>query len=46
MKAKISVTLDEETVLKVLKKLRDDRFRNKSHVIEYAIEKFLENGRS
>ncbi len=47
MKEKISVTLNEETVLGILEKLREDRFRNKSHIVEEAIKRFLreENGR-
>ncbi len=47
MKSKISVTLNEETILGILKKLREDRFRNKSHIVEYALKRFLreENGR-
>ena len=42
MKSKISVTLNEETILGILKKLREDRFRNKSHIVEYALKRFLE----
>jgi len=42
MKHKLSITMDEELILKVLGKLRDRRFRNKSHVIEYAVGRFLE----
>ncbi len=43
MKHKLSITMDEETVLKVLGKLRSGRFRNKSHVVEYAVKRFLED---
>ncbi len=42
MKAKISVTLNQETILGILKKLREDRFRNKSHVVQVAVKRFLE----
>jgi len=42
MKAKISVSLNEETILKILEKLREDRFRNKSHIVEYALKRFLD----
>jgi len=47
MKQKISITIDEQTVLDILKTLVSGRFRNKSHFIEYAVKKFLEeeNGR-
>lgn len=44
MKHKISITMDEELILKVLEKLRSRRFRNRSHVIEYAVERFFDNG--
>lgn len=48
MKQRISVSVDEETVLKIQKKLRQGFFRNKSHVVEYAIQKLEEEnaGRS
>jgi Arc/MetJ-type ribon-helix-helix transcriptional regulator len=47
MKSKISVTLNEKTIFGILDKLRDDKFRNKSHVVEFALKRFLEeeNGR-
>ena len=42
MKQKISVTLDEETVVEIQAQLRTGKFRNKSHVVEYAVLKLLE----
>jgi len=42
MKEKISITLDERTVLKIFEALSTGRFRNKSHVVEYAVKKMLE----
>jgi Arc/MetJ-type ribon-helix-helix transcriptional regulator len=42
MKTKISVTLDERTVHNILKTISSGRYRNKSHVVEYAVRKFLE----
>lgn len=42
MKQKLSVTLDEELVQELLKVLSTGRFRNKSHVVEYAVKKLLE----
>ena len=42
MKAKISVSLSEETILKILDKLREGRFRTKSHVIDVAVKRFLD----
>ena len=47
MKQKLSITVDEETILEIQKQLNSGRFRNKSHLIEYAVKKLLEveNGR-
>lgn len=42
MKSKLSITLDEETVAEIEKQLHSGRFRNKSHVVEYAVKKLLE----
>ena len=42
MKAKLSITLDEETLLEIEKQLNSGKFRNKSHVVEYAVKKLLE----
>lgn len=44
MKQKISITIDEETlklIENILKESRDAKFRNRSHVIEYSLRKFL-----
>ncbi|MDP2749919.1 MAG: hypothetical protein Q8O89_03755 [Nanoarchaeota archaeon] len=43
MKHKMSITMDEETVLAVMGKLKSGRFRNKSHVIEYAVKKLMDD---
>ena len=47
MKSKLSITLDEETLLEIEKQLNSGKFRNKSHIVEYAVKKLLEeeNGR-
>ncbi|MBI2124881.1 hypothetical protein HYT92_03760 [Candidatus Pacearchaeota archaeon] len=42
MKQKISITLDEETVLDILSSVSSGKFRNKSHVVEYAVKKLME----
>ena len=42
MKQKISITLDEETVYDILKSISSGKYRNKSHVVEYAVKKLLE----
>lgn len=47
MKHKISVTIDEDSVSSILKTVETGKFRNKSHFVEYAVKKLLEeeNGR-
>ena len=42
MKSKLSVTLDEGLVQQILATLSTGKFRNKSHVVEFAVKKFLE----
>jgi len=42
MKQKLSVTLDEDLVHEIMRALSSGRFRNKSHVVEYAVKKLLE----
>ena len=39
MKCRISATVDERTIDLVREQLRKSSFRNKSHVIEYALKK-------
>jgi len=42
MKHKISISISEKTLIKVMEKLRSSSlFRNKSHLIEYAINTLL-----
>jgi Arc/MetJ-type ribon-helix-helix transcriptional regulator len=41
MKYKISISVDEYTILKVREAMRQGKFRNKSHAFEYAIHKML-----
>lgn len=43
-KKRISATVERETILKIKEILRKGNFRNKSHVIEAAIEKLAEEG--
>lgn len=43
MKTKLSVTIDEEKVALVDEVLKKGFFRNKSHVLEFALIKFLES---
>jgi len=41
MKYKISISVDEETILKIREGMRKGLFRNKSHAFEYAIHEVL-----
>ena len=42
MKAKISVAIDQEHLDGLNELVQTGRFRNKSHVIDYALAKLLE----
>jgi len=42
MKHKISVTIEEKTVQDIFRAISSGKFRNKSHVVEYALKKLLE----
>ena len=46
MKQKLSITINEETVSLIEKCIEDGRFRNKSHIIEYSINKFLKEDKN
>ena len=47
MKHVVSVSLDEETIVKIREKLRSDKsFRSKSHVVEEALRDFLRGDES
>ena len=41
MKHKISISIDEETLLKVRESIRKGQFRNKSHAFEYAVKEVM-----
>lgn len=41
MKHKLSITLEEATVLRIFDHMRTGKFRNKSHLVEYAVNSFL-----
>jgi Arc/MetJ-type ribon-helix-helix transcriptional regulator len=41
MKHKTSVAFDEKTIFGILELLRGGTFRNKSHVVEFAVQKLL-----
>lgn len=42
MKQKISITVDNKMLKIIEDMLKDSRFRNRSHIIEYSLKKFLE----
>ena len=42
MKQKLSITIDEEKIKIIDGILKEGLFRNKSHILEYALIKFLE----
>ncbi len=41
MKQKLSVTIDEDKIKIIEKLLKEGLFRNKSHILEYSLNKFL-----
>ena len=41
MKKKLSITINEEKIKELEKFIENGRFRNKSHLIEYSVSKFL-----
>jgi len=48
MKQKISVTIDKQAlkiIENMLKQNKDAKFRNRSHVIEYSLRKFLDENK-
>ena len=46
MKHRLTISVDEETILKVRESLREGHFRNKSHVFEYAVNKLCDEGKN
>lgn len=44
MKHKLSISIDRETLEEMEEVLVSGKFRNKSHVVEYAVNKFLKEG--
>ncbi|MDO8556040.1 MAG: hypothetical protein Q7R96_02595 [Nanoarchaeota archaeon] len=41
MKQKISVTIDEKKIKIIEKLLEEGKFRNKSHILEYSLNKLI-----
>ncbi len=47
MKQKLSITIEEDKIKIIEKILKEGLFRNKSHILEYSLDKFLnENPKS
>ena len=42
MKQKLSITIDEKTIKLIERILKEGKYRNKSHFVEYSINKFLD----
>lgn len=42
LKVKLSISVEEETALRIMESVRHGRFRNKSHAFEYSVNKLLE----
>lgn len=42
MKHKTSVAFDEDTLISIRELVRTGSFRNKSHVVEYAVKKLID----
>ncbi len=41
MKRKISISIEESAVAELEKFVADGSFRNKSHIVEFAVRKFV-----
>lgn len=45
MKRKLSITMEENVISKIENRLKTKKFRNKSHLIEYAVDRLLREER-
>jgi Arc/MetJ-type ribon-helix-helix transcriptional regulator len=41
MKQKLSITIEEDTIKLLERLLKEGKFRSKSHVMEYSLNKYL-----
>ena len=41
MKKKLSISIEERKISKIEDFMKDGQFRNKSHVIEFAVDKLI-----
>ncbi len=44
MKQKVSISIDGKTIKDIEAKVAEGLFRNKSHLIEYAVKSYLKGG--
>jgi len=42
MKQKLSITIEEDKIKLLEKILKEGKFRSKSHIMEYSLNKFLQ----
>jgi Arc/MetJ-type ribon-helix-helix transcriptional regulator len=46
MKQKLSITIEEDKIKLLEKLLKEGKFRSKSHIMEYSLNKFLEGNKN
>ena len=46
MKQKVSISIEEGNLFKIKELLKNPKFRNTSHVIEFSLDKFLKEEES
>ncbi len=45
MKQKLSITIEEDKIKLLEKLLKEGKFRSKSHIMEYSLDKFLQENK-
>ena len=45
MRQKISISVDEDKMIKIEELLKGSRFRSKSHIMEYSLNKYLKESK-
>ena len=46
MKQKLSITIEEDKIKILEKLLKEGKFRSKSHIMEYSLNKYLEGSKN
>ncbi len=46
MKQKLSITIDEKTIKLIEETIKEGEFRNKSHAVEYSLNKILRENKN